>query len=430
MCFLAIVLSALVGCRMPAKTCSTAQITAPPDRPEQALREARALTTSGRYAEARALYTPLLATEPHVRDARLGLARTYAWEGCFDHAAEQYQALLRLNPNDVEALPGWIDILLWTGRPDEARRELSRGLALAPNTAELWFRRARIALWDGERSAALEDSDRAERLSPNDLDIRAFRDRLYRGQWRAGALLSRFPSEYPQLYVAATQAQHYLGRLELGAEAQLIARVGGELARPMLDGLYGANFYYHTRYRFSLGLGGAFGAPDHSIPRWQLRPSAFYQLTTRWFVALTYAYWSYRTNQAAHIINPSLGYQLNDRLLLELRSLNSYIVLTPPRSSEMTREQKLVLGGGVRASMRVNSRLGFAGGYTYGPQVEQVSGYQFLASTSHVVNVSGDWMLHRRVGIQPALTFERRRNDRNGVIVPIYSAELASYFRW
>lgn len=412
-----------------AEPCAVASIVPKQEQREEVMREARAHVTRGDYAEARALYLWLLAREPSDREVRVALARVHAWDHCFVRAATLYETLLREQPNDVEALSGFIDVLAWTGRYREAQAATARGLALFPDSAELWLRRARFSFWSGEKARAIEEADHAERLAPNDQSVRTFRDGLFQTQLRTSALVSRFPDGYPGLYVGSLQAQHFMGRLELGAEAQLVARAGGSLERRLLDGLYSASLFYHSRPRVALGMGVSFGAPDHSVPRYQLRPSLFYQVSPRWSAALGYAYWGYRTDKVAHILTPSLGFQLTERLLLDLRSLTSYVVLEAQEEGVQKKNQRVVTGAGARLSWRFRPSIGVAGGYTYGPQLEQVSGYQFLGMVSHVFNLSADWRARRHVGVQPSFTFERRSSD-NGVVVLIYSTELASYVRW
>jgi YaiO family outer membrane protein len=393
------------------------------------IRRARVHASGGRYAHARGLYDVLLAYEPLDREARLAVARVDAWDQRFDRAAERYRTLLREQPRDVEALAGWIDVLVWTARLQEAQAETRRGLGFAPDSAELWLRSARFAHWSGERDRAIEHADRAERLSPNDMEIRTFRDGLFRTQLRASALVTRLPPRYPGLYVGSLQAQRFYGRLELGAEAQFVARVGGTPKQRLLDGLYSAGVFYHSRPRIAFGFGVGFGAPDHVVPRIQLKPSLFYQLTHRWSLAPGYAYWGYRDEKTAHLMSLSVGLALSERLILELRGLASYVIIEPPRAIATEPVTRVAWGGAARLSFRLRPALGVSGGYTYGPQLEQVSGYQFLGLTSHIFTVSADWLFKRNLGFQPSFTFERRRAENESVVL-IYSSEFASFVRW
>ena len=159
------------------------------------------LLGGGRYRDAIATYTDLIALKPdsaeayrrraHVRQASEvdsdmpaaladyakaleldpGMLRVYGLRGEIlsaqgdEKAVEQnYQAWLAKAPNDPQAHSGYAGALMRLGKIDQAKIEIDRALALSPN-AEAYLIRARIAPID-KRDVFLADIDKALALGP------------------------------------------------------------------------------------------------------------------------------------------------------------------------------------------------------------------------------------------------------------------------
>lgn len=410
--------------------CEPVAIAAPQAAPESVLAQARARIAEGRRVEARSLLAWLVARDPRDREAALALARLDAWDGCYERAAARYSGVVDHNPRDVEARAGLVDVYIWSGAWTDARATIAAGLSLAPDAPELWLRHARLLYWEGERTAAAQAAEHALRAAPHDLEVRTFREKLFVGQVRLAGRFSRYPRGYPSLYTTDLQVQQFWHRIELGASAQLFARAGADLDKPLIDRRYTATLNYYTFWRVTFGLTMAFGEPAKTIPRFEAKPSLFLQLSSRWALFGDYAYWSYRDARTAHIVGSGLGYAPRDDLLLELRAWTSWILLRPPEPEQMKDVKRFVYALGARSTWRPHPRVGLGLGYYYGPQLDQTpASYQFLELTSHIVAASTDWLVSRRWGLQPAVTFERRESA-TGVIALIYTGELASYLRW
>jgi tetratricopeptide (TPR) repeat protein len=159
------------------------------------------LLNGGRYREAIAAYTDLIALKPgsadayrrraHVRQASEvdsdmpaaladyakaleldpGMLKVYALRGEIlsarrDEKAveENYQAWLARAPDDPQAHSGYAGALERLGKIDKAKVEIDRALALSPN-AEAYLIRARITPVD-QKDAFLADIDKALALGP------------------------------------------------------------------------------------------------------------------------------------------------------------------------------------------------------------------------------------------------------------------------
>jgi tetratricopeptide (TPR) repeat protein len=390
--------------------------------------EAHAYTQRGDYEKARAMYLWLLARDPNNRDAQLALSHIDAWDDCFSQAEQRYHALLRSKPDDVEALAGLIDVLFWSDHWDEAGGVIDRGLHVAPDAPALWQRRARWLQWSGDRTGAVEAARHAETLAPDDPDIRLLRDRLFTGQARASVRADLYPNPYPSLYTADISALQYWKRLELGVDAQVISRIGGAEAQPIVDGLYTATGIYHAKAGTAAGLSLGFGAPARAIPAFTARGFLLLQIASRWSGYFAYSFWQYHDHKSAHIFAPAISYALTDTFQVELRWWTSFLVLERPMASANT---ALVHAVGARAMWRILTPWTLGLSYTYGPQLDtSPARYEFLRLTSHVFGLFGDWLVQRDWGISPMIGFERRSSTNGSPVALIYSAELATYIRW
>ena len=242
------------------------------------------LLDGGRYREAIAAYTDLIALKPasadayrrraHVRQASEvdsdmpaaladyakaleldpNMLKVYALRGEIlsaqrdEKAVEaNYQAWLAKAPDDPKAHSGYAGALARLGKIDQAKVEIDRALALSPN-AEAYLIRARITPSD-QRDAFLADIDKALALGPNGstfaYELRAERRRA----WGRGDLamadvesaLQAWPESYGARHLRSTLNQD-AGRYDLAVKDLdvLVAR------EPDQAGLYNDRCWVRT----------------------------------------------------------------------------------------------------------------------------------------------------------------------------------------
>jgi predicted Zn-dependent protease len=85
------------------------------------LQEAAQLAQAGKYAEARAIYTDLIAKYPQVYQLEGFMARVYAAEGDYPKALEHLKINLEKEPNNVELKMFQAELLMQTGDKAGAR---------------------------------------------------------------------------------------------------------------------------------------------------------------------------------------------------------------------------------------------------------------------------------------------------------------------
>jgi len=79
------------------------------------LQKAAELAQAGKFAEARQIYTDLLAKYPQVYQLEGFMARVYAAEGDYPHALEHLKVNLEKDPNNVELKTFQAELLMQTG---------------------------------------------------------------------------------------------------------------------------------------------------------------------------------------------------------------------------------------------------------------------------------------------------------------------------
>jgi tetratricopeptide (TPR) repeat protein len=407
--------------------CASAPLAVHGEDTAKVLERARAHAASGDYAHARGLYEGLLAQDPELRDARLGLARTDGWARCYRRAEHAYRALLRANPADAEARSGLIDVLFWQDRRGEATRVLEQGLVHSPRSAELWQRSSLLSLRNDDRQQALTAAERALALAPQDPELRALRERIYMSVLRAGVRVDAFPADSPNLYKGMLGVWHRLGRFELSADALIQDRAGGALTSPIVDGLYTLGAGYHTGPLASLGVSVGLGAPARSLPRYLARAWLSSNFVAHWSAGLSYALWRYASDKTAHIVAPELAFTPDDDWRFELRGWGTWLVAHDAVSGGSHLGTALAVGARVERQVVRGVRL--AAAYTYGPQLDHVVlSPDFVRLTSHVLALIGDVALDRRYGLQPIAGLEHRQIQQRAQW--IWSAELGAYMRW
>ncbi|MGF1550055.1 MAG: tetratricopeptide repeat protein [Sphingomonadaceae bacterium] len=93
-------------------------------------RQGEALTTAGRYSEARDALETALAVDPRNRAAFIGLARIAQNLQLPGKAIRYYGRALALEPNDLGALSGQGEALVQRGAIERAKQNLARIRAL------------------------------------------------------------------------------------------------------------------------------------------------------------------------------------------------------------------------------------------------------------------------------------------------------------
>lgn len=111
----------------------------------------------GHYAEARAGYERVLASDSLNVRALYQLAVLDSWDGKLDRSLARFATLRRLEPQDGDFMVAQARVLSWTGRTRESLALYDSVVARSPGRADALAGRARLTAWSG-------DLDRAERL--------------------------------------------------------------------------------------------------------------------------------------------------------------------------------------------------------------------------------------------------------------------------
>jgi YaiO family outer membrane protein len=412
-----------------AATCPASHYTAKSPSIDGALLEAGALTTTGAYGDARAVYLEVLARQPDNPEALYGLARVDAWEGCSALAEREYRRALSLEPTNADLRGGLIDVLSWNGRYAEAEALLDSGLALDPKSAALLSRRARLLSWKGDASEAIRMADLAEARSPDDLEIRTMRDRLFSNEVRVGTHLDRFPGQYQDLYWMSVAGLRRFGRFELSAGAQLLRREGAH-TETVTDARYPVALQYHPTIGTTVGAEVGIGAPAAAIPRFTARVFALLPVTPKVSTYLAYAFWRFDSGAVVHMLQPSLGIDLPFDLRLEGRLWLSSVSLPATGDAAKPGVSRFAAAGGPALQWTADPRLTFSLFYTYGAELDSnPTLYQLLSFTSNTAGLFADKLLTRHFGLRPLVSVQRRSAPSEEIIW-IGSVELGAYVRW
>lgn len=105
---------------------------------------ARENVFSGKYADARALFTAILKINSTHTDAQLFLARIYAWEGDYEKAKQSLEIVLQHHPTQEEALLILVDIANWSHNYEEGLLEATKALSYHPASEPLLFKKAQL----------------------------------------------------------------------------------------------------------------------------------------------------------------------------------------------------------------------------------------------------------------------------------------------
>jgi len=123
--------------------------------------QAVAAHRQGRLDEAAGLYTQVLRTQPHNRDAAHMLGVIHAQQGRPQTAYDLIAPVAAAEPANALAQANLANVLNTLGRAEEALAAFDRALALAPDYADAWMNRAGALEQLGRQTDALSSLDRA-----------------------------------------------------------------------------------------------------------------------------------------------------------------------------------------------------------------------------------------------------------------------------
>ena len=122
--------------------------------PQDPVRAARGLATSGHRAEALQLLDQRLAEKPTDSDARVLRGVILSWESRYDEARGDLQQVLNQHRDHGDALPALINVEMWSDHPDRAEQLAHDALRRNPNDPDLLLAEARtLKAMDRNRDA-------------------------------------------------------------------------------------------------------------------------------------------------------------------------------------------------------------------------------------------------------------------------------------
>jgi YaiO family outer membrane protein len=317
----------------------------------------------------------------------------------------------------------------------EAQDVLDDGLSVAPLSPELLTRRARVSYFRGDVSAARRYLGEAQRVSPLDPEVREAQSRVFVGQARLGQRIQIFPEGYDDVSTTDVTAMQRWRKLRFEAGAAVVSRHGapretrsGLMRTTIIDGRPSFGTYYH--FGNGAWAGGSIGvsAPALALPKWAFGLAGFTPLDRTFSLQLSAALWNYRDNRDVVIVSPALGIALTDSLDLTLRYwLTSVIAQNASGSTTVAHVHSV----GARLGWRPISRLSVGIDYTYGVQLERnPTATELLDLRSHIVTIFGLFLITRSVGVDAAISVERRLSLGAGPDVFGPAAEVGVFTRW
>jgi len=329
----------------------------------------------------------------------------------------------KLDEHDAEARAARIDRLIWAREFDEADRQLDAALSLDPNAPALLARRARLLHFRGDTASGRPYLARAEALSPRDLDFRNLGDRMWLGEARLRARRDLFPEGFDDIPTWELSVLQRVGRALLGARSEHSRRQATAYGGGTYNAFYAGSISYAVGVGWTLGVEGGFGAPARAVPEALGRTFLYFPIVGPLDGYAAYTYMTYASGARVHMINPSIGFQINDALRIDARYWLA-------RTSLGAAYGKNVHSIGSYAIYRVQPRFAIDALYVYGVQLDRLPAlFQLAEVRSHIAAVGVDWRVLREVGIRPLYQLEVRRNP-NGDVIRIHSGELAVYVRW
>ncbi|MBX3210926.1 MAG: YaiO family outer membrane beta-barrel protein [Labilithrix sp.] len=399
------------------------------------LTAADALTSPLDRPRARGLYLAVLARDPDDEEAAVGLARADAQDGCLALAERGYRDVLARSPGNVDARAGLADVLVWDGRWGAAEVVLDEGITYAPLSPDLLSRRARVARLRGEPAVARRFLAEAARVAPLDPEVREAEGRVFLGQARLGQRVQLFPRAYDDLYTTDMTAAIRWRRLRFELAGQVVSRHGaarpsrsGEVRSTVIDGRPSFGAYHHFENGGWAGGSVGVSAPALALPRWSFALSGFTPLGRVLSAHLTTALWQYRDDRDVVFVTPALTAAVTDTVDVTARYWLTSVIA---RGADGSTEVEHVHSAGARVGWRATERLTLGLDYTYGVQLERnPTATELLDLRSHIVSALAFVLLTPSLGVDGALSVERRSSVAGGPAVLGPAAEAGVFARW
>lgn len=166
---------ALAGCAQPERTTprpAPAVQTEPSVAQEELLAQANAAVSASEYQDALSLFRELLAENPTLVDAHLGLGRTYEAMGDLQKAEPAYRRATTLEPENFDAQVGLGRVLTSLQKYNDAINAFHRALIIRPDNLEANMGMAMAYLKQNQAQQALAFAQKAVELAPADGEAR------------------------------------------------------------------------------------------------------------------------------------------------------------------------------------------------------------------------------------------------------------------
>ncbi len=184
-CALALLGAGLTGCELieQQRTRKRPRITTTPGLPseqqQQRIELAEQATESGDYQQALELFRSILAENPTITTAYLGIGDIYMIQKEFDLAVPVYERAAKLEPRNYDAQYGHGLALQMIGRFTDAAKAYLRALTIDPESPGANLNIATTYLQLGQTRSALVFAEKAVELEPNNGSARVNLGAIY-----------------------------------------------------------------------------------------------------------------------------------------------------------------------------------------------------------------------------------------------------------
>lgn len=183
-CTVAIAASLLPGCELldqqkVRRPRATARQAGPTDNQKMRLDEAAQATDSGDYERALEVFRSILAENPTITTAYLGIGEIYILQEDYEHAEPVYARAAKLEPRNFDAQYGHGLALQMLGKFVDAVKAYHRALTIDPTNQDANLNIATTYLQLGEARSALVFAEKAVELNPNNGSARVNLGAIY-----------------------------------------------------------------------------------------------------------------------------------------------------------------------------------------------------------------------------------------------------------
>lgn len=199
MLIVTISLVALSGCRLQDRpngdnviTIGPVQLNQPTDEQQVMLAEAQGLRNAGEYENALALFRQILAENPTITTAYLGIGDIHMVNEDYEKAEPVYARAARLEPQNFEAQYGHGLALQMLGRFIEAVRAYQRAISIDPDNPEANANLATTYLRLEQVQDALDYAERAVELNPENGSARVNLGAIYQQLGRNAEAIDQY----------------------------------------------------------------------------------------------------------------------------------------------------------------------------------------------------------------------------------------------